>query len=94
MNACALLLGRMEGYKEFAWMWPHLRCRLLDEIEPYKLRLAHLMQEALQLQDHLFPSELYQKLQFGKLDMSFLMNCAMIYKIPVMMDERPENNLP
>ena len=47
-------------------MWPHLRCKLLDNIEPYKLRLAHLMKEGLLLEDHLFPSDMFRKLNFGK----------------------------
>ena len=58
------------------------------------MRLANLMQESLEMEDYLFPSELFKKLNFNKFDISFLMNCAMIYKMPLIMDNRPENNLP
>ena len=52
------------------------------------------MKEGLLLDNHLFPSDLFQRLNFDREDVSFLMNCAMIYKMPVIMDDRPENNLP
>ena len=35
------------GQREFAWMFPHLRCILMDELAIYKARLAEAMIEAI-----------------------------------------------
>ena len=43
VNATHIVFGTVEGYKEFAWMYPHLKCSLLDFIRLYRLRLIKIM---------------------------------------------------
>ena len=40
------------------------------------------------------PSELFKKFDIGKTDIQFLMNCAMIFTMPVIIDDKPSGNLP
>ena len=43
-NMCHIVYGVKAHYKEFAWMFPHLHCALLDFIKPLKLKLIEVME--------------------------------------------------
>ena len=93
-NACHIIFGTVEGYKEFAWMWPHVRCALLDFIKPYKTKMVNVMREGIDVTSNLHPSKLFKKFEIKEIDIKFLMTCSMIFTMPVSIDDKPSGNLP
>ena len=64
-NMCHIVYGTKETYKEFAWMFPHIHCVLLDFIKLLKLRLIDVMEEELDQKSTLLPLELFNKFKLS-----------------------------
>ena len=93
-NMGHIVLGTLDTYKEFAWIWPHIRCKLMDSLKPFRTKLITLMKEGLDLHNNLHTSNLLKDFGVSKLDIQFLMTCAMIFTQPVIMDKRLRGNQP
>ena len=89
-----IVFGTKDNYKEFAWMFPHIRCLLLDHIKPFRSKLIAMMKDGVDLNHHLVTSDLFQRFDITKPDVQFLMTCAMIFTGTVIMDRRITGNLP
>ena len=74
-------------------MLPHLRCKLLDHIKTYSFALIKYLREVWDYNDPVQTSKLLKKVRWTNRDISFLMNCSMIYRMAVICDERSEGNL-
>ena len=42
-NMGHIVFGTLNAYKEFAWIWPHIRCKLMDYLKPFRTKLITLM---------------------------------------------------
>ena len=88
-----MVLGNIPDCKTFAWMYPHLRCQLLDYIKTYKVHLTEYLIKVYDYKDPIQASKLLKSVKWDNNDIGFLMNCSMIYRLPVVVDPREDSNL-
>ena len=52
------------------------------------------MKDGIDVTKNLGPAELFRKYNIQADDLKFLMKCAMIFTMPVIIDDKPAGNLP
>ena len=93
-NLAQLLFGWIDGCKEFAWMFPYMRCMIDSHIAEYRKKLITTLEDAQDLHKPELSQKLISKHKWLQQDICFLIDAGMVYKTPVFCDHKIEKHQP